>query len=462
MFEAAEIGRTVAKDEYEFEVSKLRWELLDLQRALERTSFPLLIVFGGVDGAGKSETVHLLNEWMDPRWIVNRAFDEPSEDERERPRFWRYWLALPPRGRIGLFLSAWYSQPLLDRVARRLGVPEFDAALDRIAAFERTLADDGAVILKFWMHLDRKAQKKQLEALSKDPLTRWRVTRTQWKRWKQYRSVRHCRRTPDPAHQLRPRALDHCRRDGRTVSEPGRGNRDPARAVESDRTGQPDIAGQGEGPHGRREGAAHDHGHHRSRRAHRSRPLDSRRARHDPVAREGRLQGPSAEAAGSSAPAAAPGAGPGALGHPAVRGLGRGRQGGRHPTRDIRPRAAVLPGRPDRGADRRGARAPLPLAVLAAPLTRRTRDDLRSKLVRASAGGAGGQPDAGGRLGPRVRRDRGVRGAADRSRDRAREVLAAHHQGRAAAAVRGTGQVTLQELEADRRRLAKPGEVGRL
>ena len=67
-----------------------------------------------------------------------------------------------------------------------LGVLEYDAALDRIAAFERTLADDGAVILKFWMHLDRKAQKKQLESLSKDPLTRWRVTRTQWKRWKRY------------------------------------------------------------------------------------------------------------------------------------------------------------------------------------------------------------------------------------------------------------------------------------
>jgi polyphosphate kinase 2 (PPK2 family) len=93
--------------------------------------------------------VHLLNEWMDPRWIVNRAFDEPSQDERERPHFWRYWLSLPPGGRIGLFLSARYSQPLLDRVARRLNAAEFDAALQRIAAFERTLADDGAVILKF-------------------------------------------------------------------------------------------------------------------------------------------------------------------------------------------------------------------------------------------------------------------------------------------------------------------------
>jgi polyphosphate:AMP phosphotransferase len=186
MFEAAEVGRRIGKEEYEFEVSKLRWELLDLQRTLERSSFPLIVVFGGVDGAGKSETVHLLNEWMDPRWIVNRAFDEPSQDERERPRFWRYWLSLPPRGRVGLFLSAWYSQPLLDRVARRLSAAEFDTALQRIAAFERTLADDGAIILKFWMHLDRASQKRRLRALTKDPLTAWRVTPIQWKRWKQY------------------------------------------------------------------------------------------------------------------------------------------------------------------------------------------------------------------------------------------------------------------------------------
>jgi AMP-polyphosphate phosphotransferase len=186
VFEAAEVGHKVSKSDYEFELSKLRWELLNAQRMLERASFPVIVVFGGVDGAGKSETVHLLNEWMDPRWIVNRAFEEPSQEERERPPFWRYWLALPPRGRIGFFLSAWYSQPLLDRVAREVTVAEFDAALERIASFERTLADDGAVILKFWMHLDRRSQKKRLRALSEDPRTRWRVSRTQWKRWKQY------------------------------------------------------------------------------------------------------------------------------------------------------------------------------------------------------------------------------------------------------------------------------------
>jgi AMP-polyphosphate phosphotransferase len=186
VFEVAEIGRTVPKEEYASEVARLRWELLDARRRLESEGIPLIVLFGGVDGAGKSETVQLLNEWMDPRWIVNRAFEAPSEDERERPPFWRYWLALPPRGRIGLFMSAWYSQPLLDRVTRRHTVAEFESDLERIASFERTLADDGAIILKFWMHLDRKAQKKRLRALSKDPLTRWRVTEAQWAHWRQY------------------------------------------------------------------------------------------------------------------------------------------------------------------------------------------------------------------------------------------------------------------------------------
>ena len=186
MFEAAELDRAVAKADYGAEVSKLRVELLHMQRTLERHPVPLIVLFGGVDAAGKSETVHLLNEWMDPRWIVNRAFEAPSEDERERPPFWRFWLALPPRGRIGLFLSAWYSQPLLDRVRRITTKAEFDGALDRIASFERMLADDGAVILKFWMHLDRKAQRKRLRALSCDPLNRWRVTKRQWKHWKRY------------------------------------------------------------------------------------------------------------------------------------------------------------------------------------------------------------------------------------------------------------------------------------
>ena len=186
MFEAAELGRTVSKEEYRSEVAGLRWQLLDAQRQLRTAPFPLIVVFGGVDGAGKSETVQLLNEWMDPRWIVTRAFDEPSEEESERPPHWRFWRDLPARGQIGLFLSSWYSAPILERVHRRTGSAELDAAARRISTFERVLADDGAVILKFWMHLSKSAQKQRLTDLEKDPLTRWRVAKRQWKDWKLY------------------------------------------------------------------------------------------------------------------------------------------------------------------------------------------------------------------------------------------------------------------------------------
>jgi polyphosphate:AMP phosphotransferase len=186
MFEAAELGRTVPKATFKAQVPVLRTELLEIQRQLTAAHFPVIVVFAGVDGAGKGETVNLLNEWMDPRYIVTRAYGEPSDEERERPEYWRYWRDLPPNGRIGFFLSSWYSAPVLGRVHRRNGPADFDRQLDRIAAFERTLTDDGALILKFWMHLGKKVQQKRLRALEKDPLTRWRVTKRQWQNWRMY------------------------------------------------------------------------------------------------------------------------------------------------------------------------------------------------------------------------------------------------------------------------------------
>ncbi|SOE01545.1 polyphosphate:AMP phosphotransferase [Caenispirillum bisanense] len=186
MFRTAELGRTVSKEDFEAVADTLRIELVDLQQRLRGCDFPVVILFAGVDGAGKSETMNLLNEWMDPRWIVTRAYGEPSDEERERPVFWRYWRDLPPKGKMGLFLSAWYSQPLLDRAWGRIDEARFDERLNRIAAFEKELADDGALVLKFWMHLGKKEQKKRLKALEKDPHESWRVTDRDWTHWEMY------------------------------------------------------------------------------------------------------------------------------------------------------------------------------------------------------------------------------------------------------------------------------------
>ena len=143
MFETAELGRKVAKRDFKRLAAPLREELLQLQERLRRgKEFQVILLFSGVDGAGKGETVGLLNEWMDPRWLMTRAYDEPRDAERERPEFWRYWRDLPPAGRIGMFLSAWYHATLLDRVYRDIDEAAFVRRLDRIIAFERALAQD--------------------------------------------------------------------------------------------------------------------------------------------------------------------------------------------------------------------------------------------------------------------------------------------------------------------------------
>lgn len=186
MFQTAELGQKVSREDFDKVADGLRTELLELQQSLRGCDFPVVVVFAGVDGAGKGESVNLINEWMDPRWIVTRAYGEPSDEERERPLYWRFWRDLPPKGQLGLFLSCWYSRPILDHVNGRLSTFEFDKQMERVAAFEKTLADDGALILKFWMHLGKDAQKRRLKSLEKDPLQSWRVSKSDWKNWKLY------------------------------------------------------------------------------------------------------------------------------------------------------------------------------------------------------------------------------------------------------------------------------------
>lgn len=186
MFEAAELGRKIAREDFDAMAGTLRSELLELQQRLRTADFPVIVVFAGVDGAGKNETVNLLNEWMDPRWINTHAYGPASDEESERPEYWRYWRDLPPKGRFGLFLSSWYHAPLVKRAYGDISIPEMDERLDRIVHFEKTLADEGALIIKFWMHLSQKAQKKRLKKLEENPLTAWQVSDSDWRHWKMY------------------------------------------------------------------------------------------------------------------------------------------------------------------------------------------------------------------------------------------------------------------------------------
>lgn len=189
MFESAEAGHCISLEEYKEREPALRQALLEAQyQLLETGNFPVLIIVGGADGAGKGETVNLLNEWMDPRHIVTHAFDGPSEEEVQRPPMWRFWQALPARGHIGMMFGAWYTDILQrdDKKSRHDPAPSLEA----IRHIEQMLVADGTLLLKLWFHLSRSAQKKRMQELEKDPKTRWRVTDTDKQHLRHYKKTR--------------------------------------------------------------------------------------------------------------------------------------------------------------------------------------------------------------------------------------------------------------------------------
>ena len=178
MFEAAELDHKVPKEDFRKEEAALRRSLLEAQRELgAKGRFPVLILIAGVEGAGKGETVHLLNEWMDARFIEVSGFALPTEEEAAHPPMWRFWRALPPKGRIGVFFGAWHTMPILERVFGKLGPGGFAARMEEINRLERMLAQEGVLLIKYWFHLSKAQQRKRIKALEKDKEKSWQVTR---------------------------------------------------------------------------------------------------------------------------------------------------------------------------------------------------------------------------------------------------------------------------------------------
>ncbi len=187
MFESAELGHRLSKEEYAGIEPELRTALLEAQfDLLENKGFATVILINGIDGAGRGETVNLLNEWMDPRHIEVHAFDRPTDEASERPFMWRFWRALPPKGKIGVLFGNWYSDPIGDRAIGHLKKARLDQRLSEFNRFEAMLAAEGVLLVKFWFHLSRQGQKKRLKALEANPDTRWRVREADWQFYEEY------------------------------------------------------------------------------------------------------------------------------------------------------------------------------------------------------------------------------------------------------------------------------------
>lgn len=167
MFEAVELGQEVSKEEFKEQVQELRTQLIQAQITSKEYPGPIIILISGMDGAGKGELVNFLGDILDMRDVVINTFWDETDDEKNRPYYWRFWRSLPARGQIGIFFGAWYTNPIQNRVNNEIDDLTLEHELRRIVRMENMLTDDNAVILKFWLHLSKKAQKDKHNALEK-------------------------------------------------------------------------------------------------------------------------------------------------------------------------------------------------------------------------------------------------------------------------------------------------------
>jgi polyphosphate:AMP phosphotransferase len=163
MFETLEVGKQIKSSDFKSLQQTLRDRLLQAQIELAGRDYPVIIVVAGLDGAGKGSLVQQLNEWMDPRWIETNTFWEHSDEEESRPYFWRFWRNLPATGRIGIFLGSWYTRPAQAAVDEQMGPEQFTLYCKQIESFERLLTDDGALVIKLWLHISHETQQARLQ-----------------------------------------------------------------------------------------------------------------------------------------------------------------------------------------------------------------------------------------------------------------------------------------------------------
>jgi polyphosphate kinase 2 (PPK2 family) len=178
VLESAETGHRISKSDYAREEPKLREALLNAQYDLSLSGRGPVLSSSPASkaGAAAKPPISSPNGWTLGTSACWRSAHRRPE-EQAHPPAWRYWRALPPRGKIGIFMNAWYNELLAARVEGKIGDSKLEARMTVIREHERMLTDEGLVLLKFWIHLSKSAQKERMRELADDPLTRWRVTR---------------------------------------------------------------------------------------------------------------------------------------------------------------------------------------------------------------------------------------------------------------------------------------------
>jgi AMP-polyphosphate phosphotransferase len=186
MLEKIDLTAKLDKETYKAKMASLSDRLYFVQQASWSAGVPVIILFEGWDAAGKGTTIHKLTDPIDPRGYKIYPIRAARTYEKKRPWLWRFWLKIPARGEWAIFDRSWYGRVLVERMEKLAKKKEWEQAYQDIVDFERNLSDDGTLILKFFLHISKKEQKKRFEKLEDDRLEAWRVTAEDWRNHKRY------------------------------------------------------------------------------------------------------------------------------------------------------------------------------------------------------------------------------------------------------------------------------------
>ncbi|RCK78307.1 MAG: hypothetical protein OZSIB_1549 [Candidatus Ozemobacter sibiricus] len=186
MLEMVDLSKKLSKAEFKKQMPELERRLNELQRQMKDLGIPTILVFEGLEAAGKGTAINQLMLPLDPRGFKVHPIQPPTPEEALRPFLVRFWNKLPARGRVAIFDHSWYDRVLEERVAKKIPRKAWERAFEEILAFERQQADDGAVIVKFWIHISRKEQRKRFRAIEKNPALAWKIGKEEWKQHRQY------------------------------------------------------------------------------------------------------------------------------------------------------------------------------------------------------------------------------------------------------------------------------------
>ncbi len=186
MLEALDLSKSLPKAEYKKRLRRMQHRLHRLQRACWESKVATVVVFEGWDAGGKGTAISKLTQRLEPRGFSLYAIREPRTFELHLPWMWRFWFKVPNWGEMAIFDRSWYGRVLVEWVDGQIIDRQRRKAYNDIVSFERALADDRYLIVKFFLHITKEQQKDRFEFLESDPATSWHVEPEDWKRHKKY------------------------------------------------------------------------------------------------------------------------------------------------------------------------------------------------------------------------------------------------------------------------------------